>query len=260
MEYTLTLATIYLSLYINYYILCHPIGVYRELKRCTPPDAWIHHNQDVKEPNYDSVSTSPTSSSSLSSSSSNSSPCSPPLPPPRPLKARPTWLILGYKSLEKTLDPMLLATWKDWTGTRHIYLNLRHDFDIQRISFFHKVSPRDNLDLFMYVVTMEIGNVTEDNVMWLLDFVQRTRVERMKGYLTVYTEVVEERDTFPMLGDDYFKYLNVPGDRTRKPAPLPVYNRHREGKDGQECDHEYDHPSKKFIEKLLQELPLVEYY
>lgn len=155
---------------------------------------------------------------------------------------------------------MLLATWKDWTGTRHIYLNLRHDFDIQRISFFHKVSPRDNLDLFMYVVTMEIGNVTEDNVMWLLDFVQRTRVERMKGYLTVYTEVVEERDTFPMLGDDYFKYLNVPGDRTRKPAPLPVYNRHREGKDGQECDHEYDHPSKKFIEKLLQELPLVEYY
>lgn len=127
-------------------------GVYRELKRVIPPDAWIHSHE----------------------------PSSPPAK---------TWLFIGYKSLEKTLDPTLLTTWKEWTGARHIYLNLRHDFDIQRISFYSRVSPLDNIDLFMYLVIMEIGNVNERNVMWLLDFIQRIRVQRISGFLTLYSQV-----------------------------------------------------------------------
>ena len=119
---------------------------------------------------------------------------------------RPVWLIIGYKSLEKTLDSSLEASWKEWTGVRHIYLNLRQDFEIRKISFLNRIHPQDNLDLFMYLVLMEIGNVDDSNLIWLLDFVQRTRVERMKGFLTVYTEVEREISS---IDDEYMKCLSA---------------------------------------------------
>ena len=191
--------------------------MYKELKRVIPPDAWIHTKSDG------SVSDLPN---------------------------RPTWIVLGYKSLEKTLDSSLEATWKEWTGARQIYLNLRHDFDIQRISFFTRVHPQDNLDLFMYLVFMEIGNVNDHNCMWLLDFIQRTRVERMKGYLTAYMEVDGFSST---LSNDLYKYLAEEVSKTKSSTEsLPV-------------DEGGNHNSintKTFIEKLLKEIadtPLVDY-
>lgn len=162
-------------------------------------------------------------------------------------------MVIGYKSLEKTLNPTLEATWKEWTGTRHIYLNLRHDFDIQRISFYNRVAPADNLDLFMYLVCMEIGNVDDGNVMWLLDFVQRTRVERMKGFLSVYA--VENE--FSTLADEYLKYFSD-GTTPSKAKSTENLNLGLTNV-GSQCDLS----GKKFIEKLLQELqetPLVDYF
>lgn len=181
-----------------------------------PPDAWIHKTDAGGEE--------------------------------KSLPKRPTWLLLGYKSLDKNLDTSLESTWKEWTGTRHIYLNLRHDFDIQRISFFNRVHPKDNLDLFMYLVLMEIGNVDDRNVMWLLDFIQRTRVERMKGFLTVYSEVETE---FSTIGDEYLKYFEAEVAKNKSSSEsLSEGGNH-------------DMSGKKFIEKLLQEIqdtPLVEYF
>ena len=60
----------------------------------------------------------------------------------------------------------------------------------------------------MYLVLIEIGNVDDSNLIWLLDFVQRTRVERMKGFITVYSEVEQELSN---IDDEYLKYL--PGSR-----------------------------------------------
>lgn len=159
------------------------------MKRVIPSDVWLH-----REPS--STSSSQNSSTNLHSSTSNLS---------TNTSRKSTWLIIGYKSLEKTLDSTLEATWKDWTGVRHIYLNLRHDFEICKISFLHRVYPQDNLDLFMYIVLMEIGNVDDKNTIWLLDFVQRMRVERMKGFITVYTEVEREISS---IDDEYYKYIN----------------------------------------------------
>lgn len=192
------------------------------MKRVIPSDAWIHKFDSTENP------TNP------------------------PNKKRPTWLILGYKSLEKTLDPVLEATWKEWTGTRHIYLNLRHDFDIQKISFFNRVQPQDNLDLFMYLVLMEIGNVDDRNVMWLLDFVQRTRVERMKGFLTVYTEVEVENE-FSTINDEYLKYFADVTNKVNSSCDKSSANDLPEVVVGGNGNHELL-SGKKFIEKLLQEI------
>jgi len=98
----------------------------------------------------------------------------------------------------------------------------------------------------MYLVLMEIGNVDERNVMWLLDFVQRTRVERMKGFLTVYSEIENE---FSTISDEYMKYFaNEVQSKSKSTECLP-------------SDNETN--GKKFIEKLLQEIhdtPLVDYF
>ena len=131
-----------------------------------------------------------------------------------------TWLIIGYKSLEKTLDSTLEANWKEWTGMRRVYLNLRSDFEIRKISFLHRVHPQDNLDLFMYLVVMEIGNVDEKNMIWLLDFVQRMRVERMKGFITAYAQVEQEISS---IDDEYLKYM----DSERTSAASSTSARHK---------------------------------
>ena len=55
-----------------------------------------------------------------------------------------------------------------------------------RIVFYHRVSPANDLDLFMYIVLVECWNVTPKNLIHVLDFVQRMRVERLNGYISLY--------------------------------------------------------------------------
>jgi len=156
--------------------------------------------------------------------------------------------MIGYKSLEKTLDSSLEASWKEWTGCRHIYLNLRNDFEIRRISFYTKVCPEDNLDLFMYIVFMEIGNVDDRNLMWLLDFVQRIKIHRMKGFISVYANAENE---FSTIGEEYFRYFSAEISKSKSSESIP------------DATTQEINGNLKFIEKLLEEIhqsPLVEYF
>ena len=81
----------------------------------------------------------------------------------------------------------MVDTWKDWTGARSIYFHLPDELGLSRISFYHRETPED-LELFMYVVLVECRCIgTPAKLSRLLDFTQRLRVERMNGYISVYT-------------------------------------------------------------------------
>lgn len=65
-----------------------------------------------------------------------------------------------------------------------------------RIVFYHRVSPANALDLFTYLVLVECWNVTPGNLIRALDFVQRMRVERLNGYISIYRDLgLEEGDS-----------------------------------------------------------------
>ena len=55
--------------------------------------------------------------------------------------------------------------------------------------FYHRVCPTNDLDLFMYIVVVECWNVTNANLIHILDFVQRMRVERLNGYISLYRDL-----------------------------------------------------------------------
>lgn len=74
-------------------------------------------------------------------------------------------------------------------GVRHLYLELQTDIHIRRISFFRRRDPLECLDTFTYVVFIEIGTVSGKTNRWLLDFVQRARLERMHSTMIVYEEI-----------------------------------------------------------------------
>jgi len=100
-----------------------------------------------------------------------------------------SYIVLGFKSLEWSISSVLEKTWRDWTGARSIYMNLHSEFDLVNIIFYHRLVPKCQLELFMYVVVVELAGVTSDNLLRLLDFVQRTRVERMNGYISLYRDM-----------------------------------------------------------------------
>ncbi|UYV71619.1 hypothetical protein LAZ67_8003870 [Cordylochernes scorpioides] len=106
-------------------------------------------------------------------------------PPNSDMKA---YIFMGFKSLDSTFSEVLEDSWKDWTGARLVYLNLPHELGLSRLVFYRRTAPR-NLDLFMYVVLAECTNVGPANRARLLDFVQRLRVDRVFGYLSVYRNV-----------------------------------------------------------------------
>lgn len=92
---------------------------------------------------------------------------------------------MGFKSVEIAHSENLEQSWKDWTGARLVNTCLRKEFYISRYSFFHRIQPPDP-ELFMYILLVECHNVKNTNVTYILDFVQKLRVERVFGYLTVY--------------------------------------------------------------------------
>lgn len=94
-------------------------------------------------------------------------------------------IFMGFKKLDSHFSEVLEDSWKDWTGARLVYMNLSDEFGLSRLSFYRRVSPKD-ADMFMYIMMVECDSVTSKNQIRLLDFVQRLRVERMMGYLSVY--------------------------------------------------------------------------
>jgi hypothetical protein len=53
----------------------------------------------------------------------------------------------------------MLNTWKDWTGARHIYLNLPDELGLTRISLYQREAPH-SLSPFMYIVFVECRGIT----------------------------------------------------------------------------------------------------
>ncbi|GIY05592.1 uncharacterized protein CDAR_90891 [Caerostris darwini] len=109
---------------------------------------------------------------------------------PRPINDPPfkddmAYIFMGFKSVDLAYNENLEQSWKDWTGARLVNSCLRNEFYISRYSFLHRVQPPDP-ELFMYILLVECHNVSNSNVTYLLDFVQKLRVERVFGYLTVY--------------------------------------------------------------------------
>nr|CAD7443807.1 unnamed protein product [Timema bartmani] len=91
----------------------------------------------------------------------------------------------GRNELE--VENVMVDTWKDWSGARHIYMYLPDDLGLSRVTLFHRESP-DTMSLFKYIVLVECRNVvTTQQQGQLLDFVQRLRVERITGYISLYT-------------------------------------------------------------------------
>ncbi|XP_075222119.1 uncharacterized protein LOC142324896 isoform X2 [Lycorma delicatula] len=100
------------------------------------------------------------------------------------------YILLGFKSLDKNFSQVMVDSWKDWTGARHIYMYLPDELGLARISFYHREAP-DSLNMFMYLVLVECHCITNrERQIRLLDFAQRMRVERMSGYISVYGQAV----------------------------------------------------------------------
>jgi hypothetical protein len=97
------------------------------------------------------------------------------------------YMLIGFKNLERSLSQVMVDTWKDWTGARHIYFNLPDELGLTRISFYHREAP-DSLSLFMYIVLVECRGITsKEHQVQLMDFAQRMRVERITGSVSVYS-------------------------------------------------------------------------
>lgn len=117
---------------------------------------------------------------------------------------------MGFKSLDLTFNETLEDSWKDWTGARQVNTRLRKEFHISRYSFFHRIAPPDP-ELFMYILLIECHNVNNTNKTYLLDFVQRLRVERVFGYITIY-----KRDVLPSTSAIIKNILNEPDEFVSK--------------------------------------------
>ncbi|XP_071448274.1 uncharacterized protein [Hetaerina americana] len=99
------------------------------------------------------------------------------------------YILIGFKSLDRSFDQLMVETWKEWTGVRSIELYLPASLGLSCIRFFLRQGTEAHL--FMYVVLAECstGAATPEHHLRLLDFAQRMRVERMNGYISVYRPV-----------------------------------------------------------------------
>lgn len=97
------------------------------------------------------------------------------------------YVFLGYNGLRWESQDVIEDSWKEWTGARYLYLNLPQEFGLSRIALLRRVAPPD-VTLFTYIVLLECDNVTSKNQVFLMDFVQRFRAERGRGFLSVYRE------------------------------------------------------------------------
>jgi hypothetical protein len=112
-----------------------------------------------------------------------------------------SYIFLGFKTLDTTFNSVLEDNWKDWTGARAIYLNLSSDFGLSKICFYRRILPNE-LNTFMYILIAECTNVNDRNRILLLDFVDRFRLQRLCGYLTVYSQFFQSKNNSMSLSFD----------------------------------------------------------
>lgn len=98
------------------------------------------------------------------------------------------YILLGFKQHPSANFSETMEThWKDWTGARYLFLNLPDEFGLSRLNFYKRLSP-DHHNLFLYLVLVECIRVTPTDEVYLQDFVQRMRADKMPYYLALYEE------------------------------------------------------------------------
>ncbi|XP_066995799.1 uncharacterized protein [Anabrus simplex] len=119
--------------------------------------------------------------------------------PPAKSSQSTCYILLGFKSLEKNFHQVMVNTWRDWTAARYIYMYLPDELGLARISLFQSLST-PSPSVFTYVVLVECRSVnTVQQQAQLLDFAQRLRVERVTGYISVYSSEPISRSGTPEL-------------------------------------------------------------
>jgi hypothetical protein len=53
---------------------------------------------------------------------------------------------------------VMVDSWKEWTGARHIYMYLPDELGLSRISLYKREAPQ-SLNMFLYVVLVECTTV-----------------------------------------------------------------------------------------------------
>jgi hypothetical protein len=94
------------------------------------------------------------------------------------------FIVIGFKTIEKTYNRVFEEHWKDLTGARSVYLNLSPKLGLNKISFLKRIRPAD-LNTYVYILNVSLTNATDQNSHILVDFVQRLRL-RMLGFVAVY--------------------------------------------------------------------------
>ncbi|XP_043208362.1 uncharacterized protein LOC122373966 [Amphibalanus amphitrite] len=95
-------------------------------------------------------------------------------------------ILMAFKSMQQQHDPELITHWKTWTGARGLLVDFGTDVAPRSAAFYVRQRPERG-DQFMYVVLIHV-HVTEDTWCIVRHLVQRFRVERQFGYISVYKE------------------------------------------------------------------------
>ncbi|XP_037086063.1 uncharacterized protein LOC119106765 [Pollicipes pollicipes] len=93
-------------------------------------------------------------------------------------------ILMAFKSMQTEPDRELVQHWKSWTGARGLMVDFGSDVAAQSASFYVREGPAD-LDVFMYIVIINVFT-TGDSWCMIRHLVQRFRVERQFGYISVY--------------------------------------------------------------------------
>ncbi|XP_037087948.1 uncharacterized protein LOC119108482 [Pollicipes pollicipes] len=95
-----------------------------------------------------------------------------------------SYITLAYKSLEPEPNQKLLDNWKSWTGARSIMEDFGGKVPVQEVIFLAREHPFD-FSVFAYIVLMSF-QPSEEVRPWVLYYIQKLRVERWFGYITLY--------------------------------------------------------------------------
>ena len=99
------------------------------------------------------------------------------------------FVILGFKLFLGGCDNYFMSNWRELCGLGNMLLFLSNKFQVGKVMLLQKV---DNLessgDMFDFMVMVEVF-YRMDILVYLLDYVQRTKHSRNTGHVSVYREV-----------------------------------------------------------------------
>ena len=95
-------------------------------------------------------------------------------------------ILLGFKIHPNESSDYFLTNWREVSGLGNLLIFLYPKFGVKKIMFLHNVRdiPKEE-NMFQFVVMVEIIHKNDD-LIYLLDFVQRARSLGHIGFLSLY--------------------------------------------------------------------------